>query len=206
MDTHTLAEKLRIARAQSGLTQKELANAAGCARSSLAEYESGRYEPDPGRLADLARALGISLSYFFPTPPLLARRGMQVLEPSRAVALARGKRGRPTRGGRHMAAPEEWADRLGGLLWVEVPASSALAQDVPVGSVLGILYGPPLPGSRAVVVEGTDLVLAQVLGSGRDATVVAPGAPERPLRSVKALGSVAVIVEPATVGLLSGPE
>jgi transcriptional regulator with XRE-family HTH domain len=204
MDTHKLAEKLRIARAQAGLTQKDLARAAGCSRSSIAEYETGRYEPDPGRLADLARALGVQLSFFFPTPALLGRRDLQVLKPARAVALASGKRGRPTRGGRHIAGPEEWSDRLGGLLWVEVTAASALAANVPVGSVLGILYGQLLPGSRAAIIDGADLVLAEVVGSGREMTIVGPDGSEHPLRSVKTLGSVAVLLEPATVGLLEG--
>ncbi len=206
MGTHNLADKLRIARAQAGLTQKELARAAGFSRAAVSDYEVGRSEPDPERLAAMARALGISLSYFFPTPPLMSRRDVQVLKPARAIALARGKRGRPARGGRHIAGPEEWSDRLGGLLWVEVTATSALAADVPVGSVLGILYGPPLPGARAAIIDGNDLALAQVVGSGRDATVLVPGAPERHLRSVKTLGSVAVILEPATVSLLSGAE
>ena len=204
MDTHTLAQKLRIARAQAGLTQKELAAAARCARSSLAEYESGKYEPDPARLADLARALGVQLSFFFPTPTLMGRRDRQVLKPAHAIALARGKRGRPTRGGRHIAGPEEWSDRLGGLLWVEVTATSALAASVPVGSVLGILYGPPLPGSRAAIIDGADLVLAEVVGSGREMAIVGPDGIDHPLRSVKTLGSVVVILEPATVGLLEG--
>jgi transcriptional regulator with XRE-family HTH domain len=203
MSAHKLAEKLRIARAQAGLTQKELAKLAGCSRSSVADYETGRCEPDPARLADLAQALGISLSYFFPTPPLIARRGVQVLKPARAVALARGKRGRPARGGRHVASPEEWSDRLGGMLWVEVTAGSGLSAGAPVGSVLGILYGQVLPGSRAAIIDGADLALAEVVGSGRDTTVVGPDGSARPLRSVKALGSVAVTIEPATVGLLA---
>jgi transcriptional regulator with XRE-family HTH domain len=206
MSKHSLADKLRIARAQAGLTQKELAQAAGFSRAAMSDYEVGRSEPDAERLAAIAHALGVQVSFFFPTPPLVSKRGLQVLKPARAVALARGKRGRPTRGGRHIAGPEEWSDRLGGLLWVEVTATSALAASVPVGSVLGILYGPPLPGSRAAIIDGADLVLAEVVGSGREMAIVGPDGMDHPLRSVKTLGSVVVILEPATVGLLSGAE
>lgn len=52
------AEKLRRARAAMGWTSEQLAGMAGCSRSAIRVWESGRYGPTPPRAKAVAEALG----------------------------------------------------------------------------------------------------------------------------------------------------
>lgn len=203
MRRHGLAAKLRAARAQAGLTQRELAAIVGCSRGSIADYETGRCEPDPTRLAALAVAMGVPLGYFFPATPLLAGRAVHVVKPERALALFRGGRGQPRRGSWSMAWPGEWAERLGALIWVEVTPGSGLAASVPPGSVLGLLQGQVIAGARVVMVHAGELVLGEAVGTRDEALVMAPDGTAVPLRTAEVVGSVAVVIEPTAARLLA---
>ena len=203
MKGHTLAAKLRAARAQAGLTQRELAARIGCSRGSIADYETGRCEPDPARLAALAVATGVPLGYFFPATPLLAGRSVHVLKPERALALIRGGRGQPRRGSWSMVWPGEWAERLGAVLWVEVTPGSGLAASLPQGSVIAVLQGQAIAGARVVIVQGGELVVGEVVASREEAMVMGPDGTARPLRAVEVVGSVAVVIEPTAARLLA---
>jgi Zn-dependent peptidase ImmA (M78 family)/DNA-binding XRE family transcriptional regulator len=63
-----LGEALVTARRARGLTQEELANAAGVTQAALSRYENDQREPDDAVLAELANALGV-------TPRFLKRAG-----------------------------------------------------------------------------------------------------------------------------------
>ncbi|MCL6563281.1 MAG: helix-turn-helix domain-containing protein [Firmicutes bacterium] len=60
-----MANRLRLARQQSGMTQKELALRLGIHQSTLSEYEAegGKSRPSLWMLARLARTLGVSADY-----------------------------------------------------------------------------------------------------------------------------------------------
>lgn len=203
MRGHTLAAKLRAARAQAGLTQRELAARIGCSRGSIADYETGRCEPDPARLAAIAAATGVPLGYFFPATPLLAGRAVHVLKPERALALMRGGRGQPRGGSWSMVWPGEWAERLGALMWIEVTPGSGLAASLPPGSVIAVLQGQVIAGARVVMVEGKELVVGEAVGTREEALVLAPDGAARPLRAVEVVGSVVVVIEPTAARLLA---
>ena len=46
------------------MSQGELADALGCQRSSISNYEIGRRQPSIQHLQQLAKTLGVSLEYF----------------------------------------------------------------------------------------------------------------------------------------------
>lgn len=53
-------ENLKEARQTSGLSQKEVAERLGVAKSTYSLYESGKREPDVERIKKLAQILGVS--------------------------------------------------------------------------------------------------------------------------------------------------
>lgn len=59
MYKETFAKRLKKARTLSGFTQKEVANETGIPRSSLANYETGRTEPDIETLCILIDFYGV---------------------------------------------------------------------------------------------------------------------------------------------------
>lgn len=62
--TAALAAQLRAERAAAGMTQAELAHAAGISRVQLARIEGGERTLDVAQAADLSRALGLTLVEF----------------------------------------------------------------------------------------------------------------------------------------------
>ena len=59
----TFGERLKQARLERGISQKDLAEAAGIAINSLRTYEQGRHEPGLFCATCLAIALGVSLDW-----------------------------------------------------------------------------------------------------------------------------------------------
>lgn len=194
-----LGMRLRAARAQAGITQAELAKRIGASRSVVGDYEHGRAAPDPDRLAEIAAALGVPLGFFFPTSPLLPGEPTRVMTPAQAVLMHTGVKGRPPRGGWFMVRPEDWGERLGGLVWVEVKGASGLARVYPPGTVLGIAHGIVLPGARAVAVAGKDLMLGEMVEEGGQKLFAGPEGQVRELPAGALFGCVVVVVERAAV-------
>ncbi len=65
----TMGEKIRQARKDVGMTQKELADALGVSESFISQYETGKREPKRQTLIKLASALKLSSpAYFFFDP------------------------------------------------------------------------------------------------------------------------------------------
>ncbi len=59
----TLAEKLKEARRQSGLSQEQLAEKLSVSRSAIAKWESGKGMPDVENLKATAKLLNVSVDY-----------------------------------------------------------------------------------------------------------------------------------------------
>jgi transcriptional regulator with XRE-family HTH domain len=57
--------KLKLLRREAGLSRRQLAEACTVARSTVAEYEQGRYSPSAAVLAAAAAALRCSVADFF---------------------------------------------------------------------------------------------------------------------------------------------
>ena len=57
-----LATAIRELRSEHGLSQEDLAHAAGITTSALARIESGRVDPAWGTVRSIASGLGVSLS------------------------------------------------------------------------------------------------------------------------------------------------
>src|SRR5262245_54381559 len=57
------AQRLETARANSGLTQSELAAQAGVARQSISNWENGKYPNLGPQLRAVAQVLGVSLAW-----------------------------------------------------------------------------------------------------------------------------------------------
>lgn len=64
MTAETLGERIRARRDYLGLTQQELADAFGCARETISNWEHGRRGIDAIDLIRLARILDVDLAYF----------------------------------------------------------------------------------------------------------------------------------------------
>lgn len=58
-------ELLKKARVSAGLTQQQIANRVGITKSTYCGYETGKRNPDPPRIAQLAAAIGVSPNTFF---------------------------------------------------------------------------------------------------------------------------------------------
>lgn len=62
--------RIRQARELKGLTQLELANAVGTVQAIIAQYESGRYQPQGETIEEIAHHLGFPVAFFSkPDPP-----------------------------------------------------------------------------------------------------------------------------------------
>jgi putative transcriptional regulator len=64
MSNAAFAARLRQLRQQAGMTQAELAEAAGVHSQSIIKLESGEYEPKWQTVRALAKALGVSVLAF----------------------------------------------------------------------------------------------------------------------------------------------
>lgn len=61
----TIGEKIRVYRTTiAGLTQKELAEKAGCAEITIRQYETGKRQPRLEQLQKIADAIGLPLGQF----------------------------------------------------------------------------------------------------------------------------------------------
>ena len=58
-----IGAKIREARKKAGLTQVQLANAAGISRSYLADAEGDRYNPSVKTLVSIAKVCGVDLNF-----------------------------------------------------------------------------------------------------------------------------------------------
>lgn len=58
-----MGEKLKAARIAAGMTQQQLAEAAGLTQKDISRYESGKHEPGALTLKKLAQALECSMDY-----------------------------------------------------------------------------------------------------------------------------------------------
>ena len=58
-----MGEKLKAARIAAGMTQQQLAEAAGLTQKDVSRYESGKHEPGALTLKRMAQALGCSMDY-----------------------------------------------------------------------------------------------------------------------------------------------
>ena len=61
----TFGERLRAARKQKKLTQKELASIINAAHNSISNWENNQNMPDPDTIQNLCWALGVQPNYFF---------------------------------------------------------------------------------------------------------------------------------------------
>jgi len=64
--TQKLAEKVKRAREDSGLSQEELAHQAGLYRTYVGHIEKGRYSPSSYVIYKIAQALKIKIGEIFP--------------------------------------------------------------------------------------------------------------------------------------------
>jgi Predicted transcriptional regulators len=60
----TIGEKIKIARALRGITQKELGFLVGLTDVRIRQYETNARTPKEGKLKDIASALGVSPAFF----------------------------------------------------------------------------------------------------------------------------------------------
>lgn len=60
---YSIGTRVKDARKKAGLTQVELATAAGMSRSYLADVEGGRYNPSVKKLVSIAAACGVDLNF-----------------------------------------------------------------------------------------------------------------------------------------------
>ena len=80
-----LGERLRAERWRLGLSQAELGQRTGLAKSTISMYESGRREPDLKRLAALARCLEVPLQTLVGEGEALAPEEAALLAEYRAL-------------------------------------------------------------------------------------------------------------------------
>jgi transcriptional regulator with XRE-family HTH domain len=73
VDTH-IGQKLRARRNLLGLTQTELADAAGITFQQIQKYEKGTNRVGAGRLQQFSEALGVPPSYFFEGAPTVGKK------------------------------------------------------------------------------------------------------------------------------------
>lgn len=62
-----LKDRLREARKNAGLTQKQVADSLGVTESTYCGYETGKRQPDPVKISRIAGLLGVSGDYLLET-------------------------------------------------------------------------------------------------------------------------------------------
>jgi transcriptional regulator with XRE-family HTH domain len=105
IDQH-VGERIRLRRAERGLTQEQLAAALDVSYQQVQKYETGANRISAGRIYQLARKLGVEVGYFFDglpdcesLPPLehgghqraaieLVRKFAQIEDPEVRAAIA----------------------------------------------------------------------------------------------------------------------
>ena len=60
-----ICDNMRAIRQKKGLTQKQVAEACGLARSTILTYEAGNANPKPATVAKLAKALGVTAAELY---------------------------------------------------------------------------------------------------------------------------------------------
>lgn len=65
IEERAIGAKIRMARIASALTQEELATLVGVQRSVISKYESGAVDLSVSQIQKIARAMNVSVSYFF---------------------------------------------------------------------------------------------------------------------------------------------
>lgn len=178
-DTANLLQRIgyrvRIARELAGISQGELAQAAGVSRSFVTRIENGTAEPSISTLVQLGAALGVSMGQLIGEHPIRARpeqAAIRLLE--EAVENARGVpvpiRGKLKRGGIHWAAPGsrfgvlhiplEWmaGGNVDAIFVLAVRDISLAADGYPAGTHLLVLDG------SGIQIGDTDLLLVQDRG------------------------------------------
>jgi transcriptional regulator with XRE-family HTH domain len=73
MMQESLAHKLRVLRAERGLTLREAAALAGVAKETISDIERGLRRPHDPTLAKIAKGYGVSIEELIEEPPLLDR-------------------------------------------------------------------------------------------------------------------------------------
>jgi transcriptional regulator with XRE-family HTH domain len=73
VDTH-VGQKIRARRTLLGLSQTDLANAAGITFQQVQKYEKGTNRVGAGRLQQFSEALGVPPSYFFDGLPTVGKK------------------------------------------------------------------------------------------------------------------------------------
>ena len=98
-----IGQRIKTARKNQGLTQKELAERAGTATGTLQQYELGKRQPRADQLRAIASALGVTVDYLLD------------VKPTRAASLDDAERekrlGLPEKYFKRLATPEEAARR-----------------------------------------------------------------------------------------------
>lgn len=66
------ADRLKIAMAQSGMSQSALSEKSGCSKAAISQYLSGKNTPNPDKINLLAEALGVQGEFLmgFDVPPV----------------------------------------------------------------------------------------------------------------------------------------
>ena len=62
---NVFVEKFKLARKESGLSQRELAERLGVSRTIVSDWEQGRSSPSMDRLDDISNSLKKPIAYFF---------------------------------------------------------------------------------------------------------------------------------------------
>ena len=76
VDTH-IGQKIRARRNLLGLSQTELADAAGITFQQVQKYEKGANRVGAGRLMQFSEALGVPPSYFFEGAPTVGKSNLR---------------------------------------------------------------------------------------------------------------------------------
>lgn len=73
-----VSDRVRARRVELEMSQPELAERVGVTFQQVQKYENGKNRVSAGRLYELAKAMGVTIQYFFETAPRLAqvRRGV----------------------------------------------------------------------------------------------------------------------------------
>ncbi len=100
-----VGQRIKIARKNQGLTQKELAERAGTATGTIQQYELGKRQPRADQLRAIASSLGVTVDYLLDVKPARA------VDPNETEAEREKRLGLPEGYFKRLATPEETARR-----------------------------------------------------------------------------------------------
>lgn len=176
-----IGTRLRYLRKQDNITQQQLADSIGVAKSTISMYENGQREPDFETLEALADYFNVEMSTFFPGGNQIP--GILPLPASKSYPLlGEIACGTPILAEENIAEYVQFPDDLNADFCLRCRGDSMVEARIHDGDIVFIRQQPEVEnGEIAAVLIGEETTLKRVYRSGDTLTLVAANSTYAPM-------------------------